>query len=145
MSALGVADFCARLLTGAASDRLGRRPTLAVGLILQAAAFVVLAVARDLGTLYVGAILFGFSYGAVSIMFPAMVADFFGRARAGSLVGAFFAVAGATSALGPLAAGWIFDRSGTYEPALWMSAGCNVLALVLLAFTRPPARRTPRA
>src|SRR5262245_48830685 len=72
MSVLGGADLCARLLTGAASDRLGRRPTLAVGLILQAAAFVVLAGARDLGGLYAGAILFGFSYGAVSIMFPAM-------------------------------------------------------------------------
>ncbi len=145
MSVLGGADFCARLLTGAASDRLGRRPTLAVGLILQAAAFVVLAGARDLGGLYAGAILFGFSYGAVSIMFPAMVADFFGRARAGSLVGAFFAVAGATSALGPLGAGWSFDRTGTYAPALWASAALNVLSLILLAFTRPPPRRTPRA
>jgi MFS transporter, OFA family, oxalate/formate antiporter len=145
MSALGVADLCARLLTGATSDRLGRRPTLAVGLIVQVAAFAVLASARDLGTLYAGAILFGFSYGAVSIMFPAMVADFFGRARAGSLVGTFFAVAGATSALGPLAAGWIFDRSGSYEPALWLSAGFNGVALVLLVFTRPPAHPMPRA
>ena len=141
VSALGVADFCGRLLTGAASDRLGRRPTLAAGLALQAAAFAVLAAAGGLKTLYAGALLFGFSYGAVSTMFPAMVADFFGRARAGSLVGVFFAAAGGTSALGPLAAGFIYDRDGTYGPALWMSAGCNVLALALLVFTRPPVQR----
>jgi MFS family permease len=141
VSALGVADFCGRLLTGAASDRLGRRPTLAAGLALQAAAFAVLAAAGGLKALYTGAMLFGFSYGAVSTMFPAMVADFFGRARAGSLVGVFFAAAGATSAVGPLAAGWIYDRSGSYDPALWMSAGFNALALVLLAVTRPPVRR----
>jgi len=145
MSALGGADLCARLLIGAASDRLGRRRTLAAGVIVQAAAFAVFAAARSLGTLYVGAVLFGFSYGVVSIMFPAMVADFFGRARAGSLVGAFFAVAGATSALGPLAAGWIFDHTGTYVSALWLSAGFNVLSLLLLAFTRPPRRPAPSA
>ena len=145
MSALGGADLCARLLIGAASDRLGRRRTLAAGVIVQAAAFAVFAAARSLGTLYVGAVLFGFSYGVVSIMFPAMVADFFGRARAGSLVGAFFAVAGATSGLGPLAAGWIFDRSGTYVPVLWLGAAFNGLSLLLLAFTRPPAHPTRSA
>jgi len=142
VSALGAADLCGRLFTGAASDRLGRRSTLAAGLVLQACAFAVLAAAPGLGTLYVGAVLFGVSYGAVSTMFPAMVADFFGRARAGSLVGVYFAVAGATSAFGPFAAGWIYDRDGTYSPALWLSAGFNVLALALLTFTRPPARRT---
>jgi MFS family permease len=143
VSALGVADFCGRLLTGSASDRLGRRPTLATGLALQAAAFAVLAAASGPGTLYAGAMLFGYSYGAVSTMFPAMVADFFGPARAGSLVGVFFATAGATSALGPLAAGWAYDRSGSYGPALWVSAGFNALALGLLAFTRPPGGRDP--
>jgi MFS family permease len=75
-------------------------------------------------------------------MFPEMVADFFGRARTGSLVGVFFAVAGATSAVGPFVAGWIFDRDGTYTVAFWLSAGFNVLALALLAFARPPARPT---
>lgn len=141
VSALGAADVGGRLLSGAASDRLGRRPALTVGLVLQVAAFAVLAAARGLGTLYAGALLFGFSYGAVSTMFPAIVADFFGRARAGSLVGIFFATAGAMSALGPLGAGWIYDRHATYGPALWMSAAFNTLALALLLFAHPPSRR----
>jgi MFS transporter, OFA family, oxalate/formate antiporter len=141
VSALGAADLGGRLLSGAASDRLGRRPALAVGLALQVAAFVVLAAARGLGTLYAGALLFGFSYGAVSTMFPAIVADFFGRARAGSLVGIFFATAGAMAGLGPLGAGWIYDRHATYSPALWMSAAFNALALALLLFIHPPSRR----
>jgi OFA family oxalate/formate antiporter-like MFS transporter len=141
VSALGGADFCGRLLTGAVSDRLGRRPTLAAGLGLQVAAFAVLAAASGVGGLYAGALLFGFSYGAVSTMFPAMVTDFFGRARAGGLFGVFFAVAGGTSALGPFAAGFIYDHEGSYSPALWMAAGFNLLALVLLAFTHAPSRR----
>jgi MFS family permease len=138
VSALGAADLGGRLLFGAASDRFGRRPALAIGLALQVAAFAGLAVASGLGTLYAGALVFGFSYGAVSALFPAIVSDFFGRARAGSLVGIFFATAGSMAALGPLAAGWIYDRHGTYGPAFWLSAVFNAVALVLLLFTHPP-------
>jgi cyanate permease len=43
------------------------------------------------------------------------------------------------AAWGPFAAGWIYDRSGDYRLAWWLGAGFNALALLLLAFTRPPA------
>jgi cyanate permease len=67
-----------------------------------------------------------------------MVADLFGRAHAGSLVGLIFGLAGPTAALGPLGAGWIYDRLGSYAVACWISAAVNLTALVLLAFTRAP-------
>ncbi|HET8578809.1 MAG TPA: MFS transporter [Methylomirabilota bacterium] len=139
VSALGIAAIAGRLLMGAASDRIGRRPALAVALTLQTLSFVALWAAVSLGGLYTAALLFGFSYGAVSTLFPAVVADYFGREQAGSIAGLLFAMAGSMAAWGPLAAGWIFDRSGGYGPAWWLSAGFNVLALALLAFALPPA------
>ncbi len=140
MSALGLAAMAGRLLMGAASDRAGRRSTLAVALGLQVAAFIALDQAQSLTALYAAAVIFGFSYGGVSVMFPAMVADFFGREHAGSLVGVLFATAGSMAAWGPMAAGWIYDHYGTYGPAWWLSAGFNALALGLLAFAHPPER-----
>jgi MFS family permease len=71
-------------------------------------------------------------------MFPSMVADFFGRQQAGSIVGVLFATAGGLTAWGPTAAGWIYDRYGSYGPAWWLSAGFNALALGVLVFARPP-------
>ena len=41
---------------------------------------------------------FGYSYGAISTLFPAVVGDFFGRAHAGAIVGFLFAVAGSMAA-----------------------------------------------
>jgi MFS family permease len=127
-----------RLLMGAVSDRTGRRLTLAAGLGLQTLAFAALASSRSLGGLYVAASLFGFSYGSVSVLFPALVTDFFGRQHAGAIVGVLFAFAGSAAAWGPLAAGWLYDRLGSYTLAWWLSAGFNALALLLIAFTRPP-------
>ena len=144
MSALGLAAVAGRFLMGAASDRVGRRPTLAVALALQVAAFIALAHASSLAAMYAAALLFGFSYGGVSVMFPSMVADFFGREHAGSIVGVLFATAGGLTAWGPTAAGWIYDRYGSYDPAWWLSAGFNALALGVLVFARPPAAAPDR-
>ncbi|MEX2224314.1 MAG: MFS transporter [Candidatus Rokuibacteriota bacterium] len=139
VSALGAAALVGRLLMGGASDRIGRRPALAIALAMQAAAFVGFALARELPGLYAASLTFGFSYGAGSTLFPAAVVDFFGREQAGSLAGLLFALAGSMAAWGPLAAGFIYDRAGDYQLAWWLSAGCNALALLLLAFARPPA------
>jgi cyanate permease len=43
------------------------------------------------------------------------------------------------AALGPVAAGFIYDRAGDYRLAWWLSAGCNAVALLLLALFRVPA------
>jgi MFS transporter, OFA family, oxalate/formate antiporter len=140
ISAIGMAGIFGRLVMGSASDRIGRRPAIGVGLVLQVAAFLGFAVAGALPGLYAASIAFGFSYGAVAALFPAMVADFFGRGRAGGLVGLLFAMAGSMAAWGPLSAGFIYDRTGSYGPAWVGSAALNVLALGLLAWARPPQR-----
>jgi MFS family permease len=136
LSALGLAATLGRLLLGAVSDRAGRRPMLAIALAVQVIAFVALGRAHSLAGLYVAAALFGISYAGVSVMFPAMVTDIFGREHAGALVGVLFATAGSAAAWGPLAAGWIYDTWGSYTPAWWFSAGFNLFALALLACSR---------
>jgi MFS family permease len=139
VSTLGASALVGRLLMGGASDRIGRRGALAVALVLQATSFVGFSQARELPALYVASLVFGFSYGAASTLFTAAVTDFFGREHAASLAGLLFALAASMGALGPVGAGFIYDRSGDYRLAWWLSAGFNALALALLAFTRPPA------
>jgi len=140
VSALGMAAIAGRVALGTLSDRVGRRPALALGLGLQVAAFLGFAAAGSLSGLYLAAIVFGFSYGAVGALFPAVVADFFGRRHAGGLVGLMFAMSGSMSAWGPLGAGFIYDRTGSYGSAWMASAALNVAALGLLHWARPPRR-----
>ena len=141
VSAIGIAAVLGRLGMGWLSDRIGRRPALALALLLQAVAFTGFAAAASLPALYLTSLTFGFAYGTASTLFPAMMGDFFGRAHSGTLVGLVFALASPTAALGPLAAGWIYDRHGGYGPAWLAAAGFNLLALALLGLARPPRAR----
>jgi MFS family permease len=144
ISAIGVGAVAGRLVMGALSDRLGRRPTVAMGMALQAAAFVSFMGVRELGALYATAFVFGYSYGAVSTLFTAIIGDFFGRAQAGTLVGVLFAIAGSMAGWGPLLAGAAYDSTGSYVPAFAASAGLNVVAVVLLLLCRPPRLQAQR-
>ncbi|HEU5320235.1 MAG TPA: MFS transporter [Methylomirabilota bacterium] len=141
VSALGAGAVVGRLIMGGVSDRLGRKPTIAIAMALQAVAFVGLAASRELGLLYASALAFGYSYGTISTLFPAIVGDFFGRDQAGTLVGLLFALAGSMAAWGPLAAGAIYDAAGSYRPAFALAAALNVAAVGLLVLCRPPRPR----
>jgi MFS transporter, OFA family, oxalate/formate antiporter len=139
VSTLGAAAVAGRLVMGPLSDRIGRRPTLAVAMVLQAAAFAGFATAHALPALFASAAAFGYSYGTISTLFPAIVGDFFGRGAAGALVGFLFMLAGSMAAWGPLGAGAIHDATGSYTAAFVLAAALNGLALALLTATRPPA------
>lgn len=136
VSALGAGAVAGRLTMGPISDRIGRKPALVFGTAAQAVAFVAYAQVVSVEGLAAATVAFGYSYGAVSTLFPAAVADAFGRATAGSIVGFLFMSAGSMAAWGPVAAGAIYDATGSYAPAFQLSAASNLIAAVVLAATR---------
>jgi MFS family permease len=138
VSALGAGAVVGRLLMGGLSDRIGRKRVVGLSMALQALAFVGFVVVGSLTALYATTFAYGFSYGAVSTLFATIVGDFFGRERAGSLVGVLFAMAGALAGAGPYIAGAIFDATGSYTPAFALSAALSALSVVFLALCHPP-------
>ncbi|MBI2494093.1 MAG: MFS transporter [Candidatus Rokubacteria bacterium] len=139
VSALGGGAVAGRLVLGGISDRIGRKAGVGIAMALQAVSFLgFLLAGHGLTLLFGAALLFGFSYGAVSTLFPAIVGDYFGRGQAGALVGFLFMVAGSMAGWGPLIAGALYDATGGYDFTWVLAAGLNVLALSLLALSRPP-------
>jgi len=141
ISVIGFAGFAGRLAIGTLSDRFGRVATLGVCLLLQGLSFAAFTVSTGLMLLYLAAAVFGFSYGGVSALFPALVGDFFGRAEVGAIVGFIFAVAGSPTAFGPLIAGYMYNASHNYAAAFELSAALNLGALLLLFLLKKPEKR----
>lgn len=138
ISIIGIGGLAGRLITGTISDQFGRLPTLGLSLSLQAAAFLGFYSSTGLSLLYLSAIIFGFSYGGATALFPAITGDFFGRLSVGAIVGFIFGVAGSAAAFGPFIAGYIYDTTGSYESAFLLSAGLNLIGLMLLFFLKKP-------
>lgn len=133
VGAIGVGGLAGRLLSGAASDRLGRLPTLALVTGVQAAAFLGFAASDGALAVYLAAVVFGFGYGGSTTLFPAVVADNFGRRNAGAIVGLIFAGAGSLAAIGPTLAGYLYDTTGSYRLSFILSGGSNAISLLLVA------------
>lgn len=145
ISVIGFAGFGGRLAIGTVSDRFGRIATLGACLLLQALSFVGFTVSSELLLLYVAAAMFGFSYGGVTALFPALVGDFFGLSEIGAIVGFIFALAGSSAAFGPLIAGLIYNSVHSYTAAFDLSAGLNLVALLVLFLLKKPERFVPEA
>ena len=137
ISAIGIGGLIGRLVMGPVSDRIGRKNAVMLALFLETASFLGMAGANSLWLLYLSAATFGFAYGGGVVVFPPLVADFFGRAHAGSIVGRIFATAGTMAAIGPYTAQGLRDALGNYRWAFLLSGIANGLALLLA--TRLPS------
>lgn len=67
-----------------------------------------------------------------------LVGDFFGRASYGTLRGIMRIANGAGAFLAPIYAGWVFDRTSSYELVLLPFALVLLLSAVLFFYLRPP-------
>jgi len=138
ISAIGIGGLLGRLIMGPVSDRIGRKNAVMLALLLETVSFLGMAATNTLWLLYLSAVTFGFAYGGGVVVFPPLVADLFGRAHAGSIVGRIFATAGAMAAIGPYTAQVLRDALGNYRWAFLLSGIANGLALILA--TRLPRR-----
>tara|TARA_B100000579_G_scaffold414327_1_gene407846 strand:+ start:2544 stop:3779 length:1236 start_codon:yes stop_codon:yes gene_type:complete len=131
ISAIGIGGLVGRLVMGPVSDRIGRKNAVMLALLIETASFVGMAGSNSLWLLYPSAAAFGFAYGGGVVVFPPLVADLFGRAHAGSIVGRIFATAGTMAAIGPYAAQMLHDALGSYRWPFLLSGMANALAFVL--------------
>lgn len=146
----GAAGLGGRLLFGLAADRLGAKPVLVAGLLLQAfAAAAYLAVER-LGGFYAVALIFGMAYGGTMPLYASLARQAFPARILGRVFGAASLLSGLGMALGPWVGGWLFDRYGSYT---WMYLGAMGVGLAAVAMAllfpskggRPPASALPVA
>jgi len=127
---------------GALSDRLGRSGLLAGGMLVLAAADVVLAAIPGLAGLFAGVALWGLHMALSQGLLAAMVADAAPASLRGTAFGVFNLATGIVLLLASLLAGALWQAAG---PGATFAAGAGFAAaatVVLLALS--PQRRAPK-
>jgi len=128
---VGLASVFGKTGGGWLSDRVEREVVFVGGITILVASVGLLAL---LGTApsalgaYVYAIMLGIGYSATASLVPAMVSDRFSGLYFGSIIGIGLFGSAAGSAVGPLLAGHLFDRTGNYHAAFAIAATCGVIA-----------------
>ncbi len=130
---IGIGSLTGRFVIGALADRLGRPRTLLLATASLGLSFLIWLFARSYPAMALFALVMGLSYGGVVSLLPALCMDFFGARAVSSIIGTLYTGAALGNLLGPVAAGWIFDHSGSYEPVVLGSLGFGLLSMLCAA------------
>ncbi len=131
----GVASLPSRLALNVLCAKLRGAWLLALAFGAMAASAVVLARARDTAGFVGYALLYGAGFGAANALRATVMAEHFGRLAYGAITGAQNVAVLAASAVGPFAAGWLYDTRGDYTAAFAAVAVAALLASAASAAT----------
>jgi MFS family permease len=138
----GLSGLGGRITLGLMADRIGAKPTLVAGLLVQALAVGAYLFVGALGEFYALSVIFGLAYGGVMPLYAVLVRDTFGPRIMGTTFGAVSMFASLGMALGPWAGGYVFDTYGSY---VWLYIGSFSIGLgaVAVSLIFRPARLPP--
>ena len=138
----GLAGMGGRLVFGLLGDRFGAARVLVLALLAQAVVVLGYVYARELGSFYTVAALFGFTYAGVMPLFAVIARENFPLRMMGTVIGSTTMASSLGMALGPVLGGLIYDTLSSYA---WLFIGAFALGigafLAALAFTRLPRRQ----
>jgi MFS family permease len=136
----GLAGLGGRIVYGTLADRLGVKPVLIAGLLIQALALATYLFVSQLGEFYALAVIFGSAYGGVMPLYAVLAREYFGPRIIGTVFGAATMLSCLGMAFGPLVGGWIFDTFANYS---WLFIGSALVGLgaAAIALAFPPLPR----
>ncbi|MFC2012722.1 MFS transporter [Chloroflexota bacterium] len=127
----------ARIIIGGIADNIGYKRALTIVFIMSFLAFLLLLVARDLWMLYVFAVIYGVGLWASFTVMAPLIADLFGLKSLATNFACVIVSGTVGGAIGPVLVGYIFDITGSYQPAFMLCLLISVIPFVSLMILRP--------
>jgi len=123
-----------RMIAGFFSDKYGRIGLMKASFLLLTMNLLLFSNYTTPVTLAIGTAIIGFCYGTCPALFPLAIADFYGTKNLGANYGILFTAWGSAALLGPVLAGLVVDKTGTYAMA-YMISGILLFTAFLLTFS----------
>ena len=133
LAAIGIGSTAGRFLLGGLADRIGRRQSMLVGFVGMGLALLLWAGAASLWALTTFALIYGVFYGGWVAVMPAVVMDYFGGRNVSGIIGALYTSVALGTLIGPTAAGYVFDLTGSYRVPILAAIAANLLAAGIVA------------
>lgn len=122
LTTYGVSLFAGSLLFGALADRVGTRPTFWFCMALQVVTLAGVLTGPALWALYLLVFLYGLGAGGSDASYIKAASEVFGIRALGAIIGGLSIGWRCGAALGPAAAGFIHDATGSYTIAFGLAA-----------------------
>lgn len=129
------ASIIGRLLMGWLADRYSKKYVMMLIYSLISVSIILLYFVQTPGVIYLFALLFGIGLGGDYMIIPLMAAELFGVKVMGRVMGLILTVDGLAEAIGPVLAGWLRDKNGSYAvgfSALIILSVVGTIAVTLL-------------
>jgi MFS family permease len=130
LSVVGWISLVCGLLWGIVSDLIGRKRTLVIVYLIQAASFGLFALPTASATALVSALLFGLTAWSIPAIMAAACGDVVGPRLSPAALGFVTLFFGIGQAAGPAVAGAIADAAGSFAPAFLLAAGVALAGAV---------------
>jgi MFS family permease len=136
LAVIGGASIIGQVGIGSLGDRIGYKRTFWIGMVLILLSVITLILAQELWTFFLFAVLLGMAFGDCGTQESPITAWLFGLGSHGVLLGVFACSFTIGAAIGPLLFGYIYDRTGGYQPAFWIAAVLAAVGIVLMPFLK---------
>ncbi len=130
-----------RLFGGIIADRIPKARLqflLTAALLLQVIGLGTFLLFQSIPAIYVLLACHGLSSGAVTPLVILIIGRYFGRKAFGSILGTMVFFLAPVGLLAPVYYGWIFDSTGSYNPAFLTVLVLAAVATVITFFIRSP-------
>jgi MFS family permease len=132
------------LAGGYLGDRFDKRIIVVVCMVAHASGLLLVAQATNLAMVVGFALLHGWAWGTRGPLMVAMRADYFGASSFGTIMGFSSLIVMLGMMAGPIVAGYMADRSGSYESGFTVLAIAALFGSIFFLLATPPRPRRPR-
>lgn len=142
LGCIGVGSTAGRFILGGLADRMGRSRALFAGFAAMGASLLIWFASSTFWGLAVFAFAFGVSYGGWVAVMPAVVMDYFGGRSVSGIIGALYTSVALGTLVGPTAAGYAYDLTGSYTFPILVSAAGHFVAAAIVTMSQGKSAQT---